>query len=538
MTAARFLSRGRDLIRPQALPLLALTLWMVAPLAVLIDFAVRHSDTLTGVSGYDTFDQLAYLAWIRDEGSHVLASNLWQIGPTAHDYLHPMYIISGLLWRAGVSLQVSYLIWKPIALVVLFLGFAAYVRHLLGGRRWQQTAALVLALFYLTPALQLAQWTGRLSLVHRLQLLVATNDSDSALNLWGFEHAAITIGLMPVFLVGAERILARGARARGWVAVTAVAGALISWLQPWQGVTVLAILAAMFFLVPPRRRFLSLTIPVVAALAPLFYGEALSHYDPVWRAFQTKTTQGGAGPLWALAVGFAPLVALALLGVRRPRDDRTWMLALWVPACAAVYLLVPEFPPHALKGVTLPLSILAVSGWETSRRRLQARVRIPQAAVATVAVLAIALFTVPAGIYQIDSADGFTSNSPGGLAARQLVVLSSDQAAAMRYLNRSPIPGAVLAPWYLSMSVPADTGREVYAGHPMWQPAANVTRANLFYASSGPAAGIRRAILQQSGASFVIDDCGGAPGIAAAIAPITRPVAKFGCLTVYRYTGV
>jgi hypothetical protein len=185
LTGERFLSRAWDLIRAQAAPLTALTLWMVAPLAVLIDYAVRHSDTLTGAFGYDPFDQLAYLAWNRDEGSHVLASNLWQIGATSHDYLHPMYLISGLLWRAGLSVQLSYLIWEPIALVILFLGFAAYVSHLLPGRRWSQRAALVSALFFLTPALQLAIWTGHLTLVHRLQLLVATNDSDSALNLWG-----------------------------------------------------------------------------------------------------------------------------------------------------------------------------------------------------------------------------------------------------------------------------------------------------------------------------------------------------------------
>ena len=40
------------------------------------------------------------------------------IGHTPHDYLHPMYLISGLLWRLGVSVQVAYLIWKPVAIAI------------------------------------------------------------------------------------------------------------------------------------------------------------------------------------------------------------------------------------------------------------------------------------------------------------------------------------------------------------------------------------------------------------------------------------
>ena len=59
-----------------------LTVWTFAPLVVLLIYAASHGGELTGASGTDAFDQLAYLAWIRDEGSHLLASNLWQVTPT------------------------------------------------------------------------------------------------------------------------------------------------------------------------------------------------------------------------------------------------------------------------------------------------------------------------------------------------------------------------------------------------------------------------------------------------------------------------
>lgn len=41
-------------------------------------------------------------------GSHFLASNLWAVGHTPRDYLHPMFAISGLLWRLGVSVQLAF----------------------------------------------------------------------------------------------------------------------------------------------------------------------------------------------------------------------------------------------------------------------------------------------------------------------------------------------------------------------------------------------------------------------------------------------
>lgn len=553
--AAKSLRSGGELVRSQWFPLLLLTAWMLAPLAVVLVFALRHGYTLTGALGYDPFDQMAYLAWIRDSGSHVLASDLWQVGPTAHDYLHPTFAISGLLWRAGLSLQVAYLIWKPVALLVLFLGFAAYVRLRLPGHRLQQTAALILALFYLTPALALARWTGHLTVAHRLALQIATYDSDSALNLWGFDHAAIAIGLMPVFLIAVERTLrgeghhqgiAAGPRerliadlfprqARRRLVVAALAGALVSWLQPWQGVTLLGVIAAMVVVVGPRRRYLSLSLPMVGLVAPLLYGEALSRYDPVWHEFAVKTQHsGGVGPWWALVVGFLPLVVLAGLGLRRPRDDGSWLLALWVVACVLVYLLVPEFPPHALKGVTLPLSVLAVGGWERCRRWGTARVPVGRPGVAVAAVAAIALFTVPAGIAQMDDADAFTGKTISDQLNRQLVMLSPTQVSAMHYLERQPAPGPVLAPWFLSMSIPAYTGREVFAGHPMWQPASNVQRANVFYSLADPGAGTRRAILRASGARFVLTQCGTPSSLGSAIAPVVTPVARYGCLTIYR----
>lgn len=121
------------LLREQWEVFAVLAVWTLAPLVQAAAHVLRHGGVLTGAYGWDAFDQLAYLAWIRDSGSHLLASNLWQIAPTPHDYFHPMFFISGVLWRLGASVQFAYLVWVPVGLLVMFVGFAAYVRHLLPG---------------------------------------------------------------------------------------------------------------------------------------------------------------------------------------------------------------------------------------------------------------------------------------------------------------------------------------------------------------------------------------------------------------------
>jgi hypothetical protein len=399
----------------------------------------------------------------------------------------------------------------------------------------------MLALFYESPALALATWTGHLSASHRLSLASATNDANSALSLWGFDHTAIAIGLMPAFLIAADQLLAidqprraRGVNARsvgGWTAVAAASGLLVSWLHPWQGLILLAVVAALVVIRPPRRRYLVLAAPTLATLLPLIYGVVLTRSDASWRAFQAQTMTTGTVPAWALLASLGPLVALAALGVRKPGADREWMLSLWPLAGAGVYFLVPQFPPHALAGVTLPLAVLAVRGWERVRERAGARQRL----AAPVSAAALLVFTVPAVVYHAQGLADDTSRTPRGAFAQALFRLTPQQAAALAYIGSVPRAGGVLAPWLLSMSVPELTGRGVYAGHQQWQPARNIATSEAFFDRklNDPAGALRRAIVRRSRASFVLADCGAPADLGRAIAPLARPVKRFGCVIVY-----
>src|SRR5215207_4678055 len=97
---------GRGLSPARTL-LVALALWAVAPLVVLVVRLLAYGDVPTGADGPLAADQLQYLAWVRDAGSHGLASNLFELRPSAHVFAHPLFTPSGLVWRLGVPLEVA-----------------------------------------------------------------------------------------------------------------------------------------------------------------------------------------------------------------------------------------------------------------------------------------------------------------------------------------------------------------------------------------------------------------------------------------------
>jgi hypothetical protein len=134
--------------RPDAMLLAAFAAMSVCILAAL---ATRPL-TMTGAESGVVADQLQYFAWIRLAGEDVVIRNVWDIDPEGTSYfVHPGFLVSGLLYQLGLSIPLAYsVLWKPIAVGVVFFGFRAYVRRLLpaGGAR---IAALATALFYVSP---------------------------------------------------------------------------------------------------------------------------------------------------------------------------------------------------------------------------------------------------------------------------------------------------------------------------------------------------------------------------------------------------
>src|ERR1700761_4242066 len=217
--------------------LVALLAWGLFPLVLLLAHAssthtrLTGADGLIGADGELGGDQLQYLAWIRDASSHGLAADLFRLTAIRRVYLQPLFTISGGLYRLGLPLSVAYLVFKPVAIVVLGAGAVAWARRMFGDRSGARAATVALSLFLATPVAAFFGWThsGTGGLAFPLALL--GNELHGADKLWGYAPSAIALGLMPIALLATERALEGRRAPRRTIALAAAAALLASWLH-------------------------------------------------------------------------------------------------------------------------------------------------------------------------------------------------------------------------------------------------------------------------------------------------------------------
>src|SRR5205085_4362615 len=127
----------------------------------------------------------------------------------------------------------------PVAVVSLFAGSLLYVRRFLARPR-DRRLALVLALFTVSPLAPLVGWSHIGGPGRKLQFDFITNEMWPGNWLWGYLFTALAVALVPLGLLAYERGRAGGPqRMLVW---GALAGLVSAWFQPWQGVTLAAVL--------------------------------------------------------------------------------------------------------------------------------------------------------------------------------------------------------------------------------------------------------------------------------------------------------
>ena len=498
----------------EAALLAAFALWSVVPLAYLL--GPGSEGVFNGSDGLQVDDHMQYLAFIRDAGENVLQSNRFDVVSDPHLFLHPVFALSGLLWSLGASVQLAFLVWKPVAVVALLAGFTLYVRRMVWDSRGASFAALALALFYFAPAAALAEWLGA-SEELRFGTLVVSLEPYVASYPWSGFPGAISVACIPLFLLAVERVLvperrAPGRSARWYAGWAGVAGLLASWLHPWQGIILLTIVAGLVVWDRFDRRYLALGLPVVLTAAPLAYFFVLSHTDSSW-AYASRANDYEHFGSW-FVLGLVPALA-ALPGFRgRDLDVQERILRLWPVAAVAVYFVLQQsWFYHAFGGLSLPLSILAVRAWR--------RFELPRAA----AVATLVALTLPGLVFMVLELR----------EARADHFFTSDERRALSYLDAAKREGAVLAPQApLGSAVPGFTGRNTYVGNYYWTPDYDrrVQQADALFSGALTRAQTR-ALLRTSRAVFLAADCGQRPDLAPLLEPWLRDVRRFGCATVY-----
>jgi hypothetical protein len=452
---------------------------------------------LSGADGVFAVDQMQYLAWIRDAGENVLIGNFF--GPGDEVFLHPGFLLSGLLHElTGVSIPLSYLLWKPVAVGLTFGAALAYVRRQLESRG-QQHVALVLILFAVMPASAIVAWTNWGGNPRQFTFDFISGEMWSGQYLWGYLMTAIAVFLMPLVLLGFERWRKDG----GWgrLALLSLGLFVVMWLQPWQGATLMLILVVVegwrLYRDREPRPAIGAAVACAVGAIPAIYYFVLSKVDEAWELASEANAAGAqtewSWPWWAIVLTVAPLAVPAALAYRLPM--RSWQdlaMRVWPFAVLVVYLLpVGTFPYHAFQGLVIPLSVLAVLG-------IASRWKPPAWAI----VVALAVMIVPGFAHKLEVA----RHSVHRAGAPYFVF--PDEVDAMKVLEDDEREGLVLSPTYDGYMLPYRTGRDVYIGAFSWTPDWKERQKPTDDLFEGRLAGEpARDFVRSTGARFVFSDC-------------------------------
>jgi hypothetical protein len=482
--------------------ILALDSWQV----------IAHGRVWTGTDGIYLVDQMQYLAWIKDSARHLFASNLFVLRSTPSDYFQPAVALSGGFTALGVAPWLSLLAWKPVAVLCVFFGTRRYIRDTLTGK-WPRRAALVIY--------------GSFGVVGDLQFAFLS---------WGYTFGLLAVGLLLLALISYDRARTRGRR----IWLPGLLGATASLLHPWQGELLIVLLLGVELVMWLRggHKLREITaraarLPALTILftsLPLLYYLVLGHLDLSWELARDASKH--AFSIWTILLAVGPLALPAALGYRRRASGFLPVVTrLWLPAALLIYILsasgLSATPLHAFDGVTVPLAVLAVQGAGSLRVSRHPRRRLFGA-------VAVGLATVPATVYLLGYAAGLVAPTPGNAN-----FIAHDEQRALRYLARDPDPGGVLSRFYLGSVIPGETGRRTFVGDCLWSEPDCIPRAqvaqDLFSGSIAPA--VARSLVHASGARFVLSDCQVTGNLAAALAPITMSVRRFGCAHLYEVDG-
>jgi hypothetical protein len=487
-------------------------------LAVDLFQVVAHGRVWTGTDGVYLVDQMQYLAWIQSASHHLLSSNLFVLRATPADYFMPAVTVSAGLTALGVAPWLALLVWKPVAVLVAFLGFDAYICRTVQGV-WPRRAALVLALFF-----------GSFTIVEGSFGVVG--DLFAGFLSWGYTFGLLALGVMVFALLAYDR--ARRGGGRRQVLIAATLGAIAGAVHPWQGeLLILIVLGSELAAWRGTRRRPALALPVAAIAGtaiPLLYYLLLGRVDSSWE--QAREASKHAFSLWTILLALAPLVIASVPAfARRPRTFLETVTRVWPLAAGVIFVLsateLSATPLHAFEGITLPLAVLAVEGVQ----RLGFG-RLPHRRL--IGAAAVALCTVPATYWELHSAEQLVAPQTGNAN-----FITAGERDALSYLASNRKPGGVLSRFYLGSIIPAQTGRRTFVGDCLWSQPGCAHRAQLAQqlldGTISPAGAAP--LVNQVGARFVLTDCTTPPGVARMLRGISSSVHRFGCAAVYQLSS-
>jgi len=510
---------------------------------------VVDGEIWTGSLGY-VFDSMQYLAWVREGADHFLSGNLFSLEPPVRNYLNPGLILSSGLSLLGLSIPLSYAIWIPIGITLLIWTSLRFTKWL-GLTGWSGVSLIALALLYKVPAATLLN--GHIPQTNVNALTYGGTDAWPVYWSWGFSLTAVSVALLCLGIMRYDAIRNSGITASASLMAIAL---FCSWLQPWQGAILLAVIIGgeliAGFIIPGaglRGRLGLLATTAVAGTLPLAYYAILGRIDEAWRINGAQANTYMAHISWWTPIALLlPLLAISAFAYRsRPNDFREIAIRLW-PLVAIAELLTIHVTKagntatHSLKGITFPLAAMTVAVAAPFFRRLAERNR---AGAGILATAAIGILFIPGAIPQIHSQleemkpygrGGYLYNTP-------------HERDALAWLAKQKKPGSVFASSLYGAMVPWQTDRSTWVGHETWSPRfqgrsyfnENLLNGHLPAITNGlsPAD-----VVKWTGARWVFQDCYHKsvqrgkryPTLQSQLRRIVVSTHKFGCATIWEVT--
>ncbi len=502
--------------------------------------AAANNRLYLGAGGATPKDSLQYLAWATDAGHHGLIANRYGFNDGGHVFLHPIWLLTGLLHvDAGVSYVLLLGLWQAAALILLVIVLRRYAHLVLGNDGRARAVALLLALFLVSPFF-LFVVNLQLHLDGTQWVWLLTHSGYAVEWISGYFPKALAVTAMIGYLIALERLMvtldrptlgAELLQPAGFAA--AALGATAAFLHPWQGIE-LAILTVGLAVWDGllSRRNVRLLLALVAIGVPLLYYLILPKIDAGWATASRGPGKHQNGiPLLGWLTTFGPAALASIPGWRtRATSDRQRLLRLWPLAALVTFVVAPTGKFDAFVGVSVPLALLTVLGWRRvlEERRLKGRNPWVLRFLATAGVVVLVFGAAPATIrllirYRV--------------LGQTLAQLGRPEADALDYLAGQP-RGGVLSTADVGLWVPALTDDSTYVGHPVWTPHwhRRSRAVGRLFGDPGtrpllPAAQL--ALIEQPGARYVLEPCRARAKLWPLLQPLGYSRHAFGCATVY-----
>ncbi len=474
----------------------------------------------------NSHDAWTYPAWARSfAGGGLLADNPWAPARRPPAYFNLVWFAVGKMMRfTGLPFLAVYYAFGLAAGAAMYLFLLALMKAVLRDGPAARCAYLMAGFGsgfgWLVHQASPDFFRGRL-----LGNDLVNLDGFPFSSFLAFPHLSFSGFLFLAVVLGMYRRAEEGGG--GWLALACVAALAMGFAHPYHLVT-LSLVAAAWHLAlrirhgrarPPRwRDLLLLGLFMVPGIA---YYRALTGWSPNFSFWESQNVTRTLG-LRAVVIGFAPFLALALLGLSRfirarALDDRHLLVVLWLAVNFGLNFSYPlvYFEARMSQGLIFPLAALAAWGLfgtavpAARPRRAAWAAALLVATVPTHFLWVSEQMGVIRGLGSHPVPDGIAREGDDvGRLTRSIntgIVLHREQIEAMEFLGNARGTPLVLSSGGIGLVLPAFAPVKAYLGHSGLTPDYDRKRrtyARFFYWPRTTGAE-RRAILAGEGIDYV-----------------------------------